>query len=251
MNIRLLHWVFLQLYFFQVVSSLNAYHADTLFAQANQHYKSADYQKALDTYLRIFEDGMVSAELYFNVGNCYYKLKKPGLARYYYELALQHRPYDNSILHNLELVLEILPGDVGFGMPTEIEKLKYALAFSYYPKLLFFVSILFLAVGCYYFSKYLNLKTKKYLILLFGFTFVSLFIFLSAMWINSFRNSAYLILVGESAGVRSEPLESSQDLFVLGEGAKVVLLEEYADFLKIKLNDGKVGWAEKIHFNKL
>ena len=251
MSIRLLYWAFFLLYFSPAISPLSAYQADTLFAQANQYYKSAEYQKALDTYLRISEDGLVSAELYFNIGNCYYKSKKPGLARYYYELALQYRPYDNSILHNLELVLETLPGDVGFAMPTEIEKFKYALAFSYYQKLLFFVSILFLAVGCYYFYKYLNQKTRKYLILLFGFTVGSLLIFISVMWINTYRNSAYLILVGESAGVKSEPLESSQDLFVLEEGAKVILLEEFADFLKIKLNDGKVGWAEKIHFKKL
>ncbi|MBT8318614.1 MAG: tetratricopeptide repeat protein, partial [Gramella sp.] len=47
---------------------------DLLFEEANSAYQSGNYQDAVKAYEKILENGEVSAELYYNLGNAHYKL---------------------------------------------------------------------------------------------------------------------------------------------------------------------------------
>ena len=49
---------------------------ETLFNQATEAYNEGAYQKAVDNYLEILDNGQHSAELYYNLGNSYYKLNQ-------------------------------------------------------------------------------------------------------------------------------------------------------------------------------
>ena len=46
------------------------------FSTANGLYKDGDFNKAVELYLSIENEGVESADLYFNLGNCYYKMNK-------------------------------------------------------------------------------------------------------------------------------------------------------------------------------
>ena len=74
---------------------------DSLFVQANKLYQQEKYTEALGMYKQIEEQGIVSSELYYNLGNVYYKSNQVAPSIYYYEKALLLKPNDKTIKTNL------------------------------------------------------------------------------------------------------------------------------------------------------
>jgi tetratricopeptide (TPR) repeat protein len=71
------------------------------FDKGNALYNDGDYKAAIQAYEVILEKGLHSAELYYNLANCFYKLNKVGPTIYFYEKALMLDPKDTAILNNL------------------------------------------------------------------------------------------------------------------------------------------------------
>ena len=71
------------------------------FSTANGLYKDGDFNKAVELYLSIENEGVESADLYFNLGNCYYKMNKVAPSIYYYEKALKLDPIHEDAQFNL------------------------------------------------------------------------------------------------------------------------------------------------------
>ena len=78
-----------------------AQNADNLFTEANDLYTAGNYKEAIETYHKIEDLDVESAELYFNLGNCYYKLNKVAPSVFYYEKALKLNPNYTEAANNL------------------------------------------------------------------------------------------------------------------------------------------------------
>ena len=90
------------LYILVLIVSFSAFSQnETLFEQGKELYKNGKYQQAINSWMKIVENGEHSAELYFNLGNAQYKLNHIGPSIYYYEKALQLSPNDQDIKNNL------------------------------------------------------------------------------------------------------------------------------------------------------
>ena len=74
------------------------------FSAANKAYSSELYNKALQTYLDIAKKDGVSSELYYNIGNTYYRLNDRANAVLYYERALLLNPSNGDARSNLDFV---------------------------------------------------------------------------------------------------------------------------------------------------
>ena len=66
----------------------NNQQVDEIFKQSNDYYTNGDYEAAVDGYLEIINSGFDSAELYFNIGNSFYKLNNIPESNFYFEKAL-------------------------------------------------------------------------------------------------------------------------------------------------------------------
>ncbi len=73
---------------------------ESLFKQGNSAYNKAEYQKAISLYEQTLKMGQFSAELYYNLGNAYYKLNNIAESIYYFEKAKQLDPKDEDIIIN-------------------------------------------------------------------------------------------------------------------------------------------------------
>ena len=91
------------LLFCAVMSVLTAA-AQTLTEQAEAAYNNDDYNKALQLYQQAAKDEGTSSELFYNIGNVYYKLDKNGMAILYYERALLLDPNNQDARNNLDFV---------------------------------------------------------------------------------------------------------------------------------------------------
>ena len=85
-----------------LVSFANASESiDSTFKKANDLYNKGDYEQAVQSFESIVNQGNESADLYFNIANCYYKLGKVAPSIYNYEKALLLNPDDEAIQTNL------------------------------------------------------------------------------------------------------------------------------------------------------
>src|SRR5947209_3472912 len=74
-----------------------------LFYKANDFYQKRDYENAAKNYESITKQGYESAEVYYNLGNCYYKTNNIPLAILNYERAIKLAPGDEDIDMNLKI----------------------------------------------------------------------------------------------------------------------------------------------------
>src|SRR4051794_9236353 len=89
------------IYIFLLMSQV--FFAQSKFEEGNDLYQNNKFKEAVQVYESIIkEDKQQSAELYFNLGNCYYKLNKIAPSIYNYEKALVLKPDDATTLNNLK-----------------------------------------------------------------------------------------------------------------------------------------------------
>src|SRR5690606_19075430 len=84
-----------------------AFGQKSAFDNANELYRTGKYAEAAAAYEHILKTKNHSAELYFNLGNAYYKQTKVAPAIYNFEKALLMSPGDDEILTNLEFARKL------------------------------------------------------------------------------------------------------------------------------------------------
>lgn len=82
------------------VGALNA----NIVTQADSAYVNDDFLTAASLYSQALDSLGPSAERYYNLGNAYYRLERPGMAIVNYERALRLDPNNSDIRENLEFV---------------------------------------------------------------------------------------------------------------------------------------------------
>lgn len=230
-----------------IANSVVAQNSAELFSTANDLYKNDKLEEAIELYKKIEAQGLVSSELFYNLGNSYYKLNKVGPSIYYYEKALELNPLNDDVKNNLVFAkrlaldnIEELPKTVFQKLNENIlQQLSYnqwaivVVAFSVLGSLLFLF---------FYFAS--SPSKKRFYFVTSTISFVLLIIsFLITYNQYSFtRNNKVAIVFAEKTEVRNAPTLNSEEVFTLHEGTKVVVLDAIDNWNKIKIADGKLGW---------
>ena len=234
-------------FIFLLVSQV--FFAQSNFEKGNALYQKGNYEEAITAYESILSEKKESAELYFNLANCYYKLNKVAPAIYNYEKALVLNPNDTEIQNNLLFAhkmtideIKVIP-KVGFA-----KLLRDFTGIFHYDSWAWitvsFAGLFLLFFIGYYFSQ-LTLSKRIFFIGMFVLVFLILLSTLAALFEKSHdTNERPAIVFSEIAQVKSEPKSSSSDVFILHEGAKVYLHESIENWVKIELTDGSEGWIE-------
>ena len=218
---------------------------ESLFKKANEEYKNQKYTNAISLYDSIVSNNLESSELYYNLGNCYYKTQDWANAIWYYEKSLLLKKNKNT-LQNLELAkLNII---------DKIEPLPQLFYKKWWQKLLNLLPIktwqIFTLLSIWMvlilkivtkFTNYKKTTTASYF--LNSLTLILVWITYSCYEKNYNKNEA--IIFSSSVSVNSAPTEEIKNLFSLHAGTKIEIIDEIDDWIKIKLADGKNGWIKK------
>ncbi len=98
--------------FFIFIHKIMAADAQQVFNEANTAYAAANYSLAIEKYEAILNEKVFSKELYYNLGNAYYRLNKTGKAVLNYERALRIAPTDSDIKNNLSIAKTRIVEDI-------------------------------------------------------------------------------------------------------------------------------------------
>ena len=69
---------------------------DVIFDQGNSSYNQGNYNEAIEKYTSIINNGSESSELYYNLGNAYYKINDIANSIFYFEKSLLLDPNNNE-----------------------------------------------------------------------------------------------------------------------------------------------------------
>lgn len=222
--------------------------------EADKAYQENDFKTAIGIYEAILEGGQESADVYYNLGNSYYKDKSIAKAILNYERALLLSPGDDDIAYNLEMaksktVDKVTPKSEIF-IVSWIRSVRDLMGEPAWSALAIACFIVFLSgMGTYVFGgKVIVRKT--------GFSFAVIFLLLSVaanLFANSRKekllNRTGAIVMQPTVTVKSTPDDSGTDLFVLHEGIKVYINDDsMKGWKEVSLEDGSRGWlpAESI-----
>ncbi len=234
-------------------SSAMAQSPEQLYTTANGFYKAGQFEQAATTYEKLLMQDFRTAEVYYNLGNCYYKQNKLGPCILNYERAHKLAPDDEDITHNLKIA-ELKTIDKIQPVPQLSLLTKWnQFTTSQSAKGWGITALLFVWLALISFAAYLFVGFRKFtvsagtVLLLFSFAFLSL----AFQQNNRVIHSNEAVLMEAESYVKSAPDNNGNNVFLLHEGTKFRLLDKVGSWHKIKLADGKTGWLENNSFSQI
>lgn len=224
--------------------------------KANELYQSKNYEQAEASYLSLVNQGYEGTELFYNLGNTYYRENKLGLAILYYNKALVISPNDEDIQYNLAIA--------NSRMVDKIDTLPEFFLFKWWESTLSFLNLsgwtylsytLFLLLLVIVAIYFLVRQSKIQRISFFAGLVIFLFLLISGVFtgvkLNRELTEKNGIILTNVVVVKLAPDEKSNDAFVIHEGLKVKLEDKVDNWIKIRLHDGKVGWITESNVGKI
>jgi len=236
--------------FLFITASVFATDVSNPFIDGNVLYNDGKYEAAITSYESVLANGQQSAELYFNLGNCYYKLHKVAPAIYNYEKALQLNPNDEEIKTNLDFARKMTIDDIKIIPKVGFHKLIEDFTSSYYYDTWAWIAVVFSFVFLGFFIGYYFSGTAFKKRIYFAGMFLVLFGIVISVSSgiyekNRISNDKPAIVFAENASLKGEPKSSSTETILLHEGTKVYVLESIANWKKVQLTDETTGWIQE------
>ncbi len=218
-------------------------------AEADALYEKEKYSEAAAAYQSVMNDNGVAYEIYYNLGNCYYKLDDMPRAVLNYERAYLLNPGDADVRTNLALargktVDKVVPPSEMFFV-TWWRELTHSMDIASWTAVGIFSFVLMLiGVALYMFMSQLWIRKVG----VYG--SMALFIVLLVSNLAAFsqhrdmvsRDTA--IVMSPAVTVKSSPSDRSTDLFVIHEGSKVEIIDDsMSEWKEVKFEEGKQGWV--------
>ena len=231
----------------QQVDSLKSESVQSLKQKADEAYSKGKYQEAIVNYEAALKKGK-SADLYYNLGNAYYRTDNVTRAVINYERAHLLAPGDKDINHNLEVarsktIDNIQPGEKIF-FKVWFEDIKTSMGIDTWATL----SLISLVVALILFLVYLFVKqmTVRKVAFYLSLVLVVFFIFgnVFASQLKDFAtNSSAAIIVSPTVTAKKTPTDQAADVCVLHEGTRVEITDNaLKGWYEIRLVDGREGW---------
>ena len=218
-------------------------------ADADSAYVRGEYQQAIKDYEALLKQG-ASADLYYNLGNAYYRTENITRAVLNYERALLLSPGDRDIRFNLQMarsktIDKIIPEQEMFFVTWYRSLISMASVDGWARIALISLAIAIMLALVYLFSDRIWLRKVGF----FG-AFLMVAVFLCSNLFAHQQKQQLLyrkgaIVIAPAVTVKSTPAQNGTDLFILHEGAKVTITDaSMKDWKEIRLADGKEGWIE-------
>ena len=218
-------------------------------ADADSAYARGEYQKAIADYEKLLKKG-ASAELYYNLGNAYYRTEDITHAVLNYERALLLSPGDADIRFNLQMaraktIDKITPESEMFFVTWYRSLVNMTSVDGWARVALLSLAFAIVLALIYLFAVRVWLRKVGFfgaIALLLLFVVANVLAWQQKQELTARRGA---IVTAGAATVKSTPATSGTDLFILHEGTKVTIIDNaMKEWRRIRVADGKEGWVE-------
>ncbi|PKP45293.1 MAG: hypothetical protein CVT94_18455, partial [Bacteroidetes bacterium HGW-Bacteroidetes-11] len=212
-------------------------------------YMAGFYGNAITIYEEILSSGFESPDLYYNLGNAYFKNEELPKAILNYERALKLNPGNEDYRFNLRFANDKLIDKID-ALPELFyiiwwNSLKNKLSANNWAMLaLVSFTLVFILLVAFLLSRTLLMKRTLFYT---GVLLILLHILSGVLaWQTKTeaKQKQTAIVFAPNLPVKSSPDESSIDLFVIHEGLKVQIIDKIGEWNEIKIGNGSKGWVK-------
>lgn len=221
---------------------------DSLWTAGVEAYSAGQWAEALQDWSDVAATGLRSKELYYNLGNAYFKTGETAQAVLNYERALRLDPSDADVRYNLEFARAMTQDRIDevpeFILKTWIRKIGYWMSSDAWAVL----SLVFLALTLALVLLFLLGPTAGMRRTGFFAGIATLLLSLAAFGFarsqkaDAERHDEAIVMRPVSSVTSSPSSDAAKSLFILHEGTKVKVLDEVSGYKDIELADGRRGW---------
>lgn len=229
----------------------------TLAEQADSAYNKDDYRQAVELYTRSLATDGVSADVYYNLGNAYYRSDKLGMAVVCYERALKLDPTDKDARTNLTFVrsrIQDRPEDDSAFLSNVHNSLLGSMTANAWA-VTAFVFFLFLlgAVALYIFSRKVPMRKTGFFgaivfVFIFGYS-----LFMARESYTAANSHEEAVVITPSTQLTSAPRAargSTDKVVTIHEGTKVEIIDSISTpddpvspkWYNVKINNNTKAW---------
>jgi tetratricopeptide (TPR) repeat protein len=226
------------------------------FNKAAALYSSGQFKAAADEWMSLYNTGIRSAGLNYNIGNAFFKAGNIPGAILFYERALLLKPADEDIQYNLQIARTLVVDKF-----IEIPELFFVRWYNFCSLTFSTNTWAFLSIISFVFfliasSQYIYSSRYRYKVIGFWLAISLFFLSLSAFSFsirnrNLIYNNNKAIIFNPLVNGKSSPDNSGTDLFVIHEGTKVTIEDEVGEWYEIRLSDGNKGWVPSNSVDKI
>lgn len=220
-------------------------------ALADSAYAHEDFIQAARLYQQLLDSCGSSAQLYYNLGNCYYRQDSIARAILCYERARLLDPTDDDIRFNLEMaraktVDRVMPASEMFFVSL-FHRLVLSLSLHTWTWIGLLSFLLMLcAIAAYFFLPMVTGKKVGFTVAIVA-LLVCVFANVAAyLQLHQLENRTNAVIMSSSVVVKSTPSQSGTDLFILHDGTRVEIEDNtMKEWVEIRMSDGKEGWIQR------
>ena len=214
---------------------------------ADTTYKQGKYQQAIIDYQELLKEG-VSPELYYNLGNAYYRSDNLAQAILAYERAAQLSPGNSDIRFNLQFaraktIDKIVPDNEMFFVTWYKRLVNFTSVDNWARTGIVAVVLALLLMLAYLFGPQLLVRKIGF----YG-SSIALLLFVVTTFFawqqkQNLERHCGAIIMAPSVTIKKTPVANGTDAFVLHEGTRVDITDKsMKSWYGIKIGDGREGW---------
>ena len=219
------------------------------FDKANKAYTAGFYENAIKLYEQILAAEVAAPDIYYNLGNAYFKNEQIPQAILNFERALKLDPGNEDYQYNLKVAnakivdkIDILPVLFYIRWWNSAKMLFSPDGWARLSVISF--TLIFIIAALFLLSTRVNIRK-----MLFGIGILILLMNVGSGLIawQSYQDALKqrsAIIFTPTLPVKSSPDDSSIDLFVIHEGLRVQILDKIGDWNEIKIANGSKGWVK-------
>ena len=222
---------------------------ENLFYEGNTHMIAENYHDAVQVYETILNLGYKSSELYYNLGNAYYRLNFIGQSIWAYMNAIQLAPRNQDIKHNLSVanarIIDRIKIPETFIILDYYRLFKSSLTINEWFLMgslsLFLVSLIFFGIKFGIIKGKIFRTIRQILI----YTLLIIHIIALDSYLENYNNKIAVVLSNDVEAYSGPFYGENSILFKVNEGSVVDVSSMQKDWVEIILIDGNKGWIPK------
>ncbi len=249
-------YILIALLMLTFAAGIYAQTAESVFEDGVKAYENGDFQSALESFSSLVHKKIVNADLYYNIGNCYYRLDDLGHAILNYKRALRIDPGHARALNSLEFTLtqtqdkqQDHSGDEVSSFLTKINRMISLNTIALIIGILLLVVVLLIVVLILFYR-----GREKSVPLFFLYIAIVIFIIASiygwARWRHFGDNEQAVLLADTAVGYSGPGLDYTR-VFTIHEGHIFQVMKREAEWSQVKLGNGLGGWIQTQSYERV